>query len=274
MYKAEQVLKEGINVKMKKIRLIIIEDNKLLRKGISVMVKKSKDIQVVAALGDRIKICDRIRDLKPDILLLDLGLANQNSLELVKSLKKKFPDLKMIVMDLLPIQSDIIQFMEEGVTGFILKDATAEIFINTIRSVAKGDKIFPAQLNNSLFSLIVDKAVNELMHSALIESIHLTENEKKIILFVSEGLNDDKIAKKLHLSVSIIKNQIDNILEKLSLNTRVQIAININSGDDSYNSSELKQMKAKILKKEKAKEFSLKKINYLNLFKIKKKEVS
>ena len=64
---------------MKKIRLLIIEDNKLLREGIRAMVKEHNDIQVVAALGDRIKVYDKIRDLKPNILLLDLGLANQNS---------------------------------------------------------------------------------------------------------------------------------------------------------------------------------------------------
>ena len=238
---------------MKKIRLIIIEDNKLLRKGISVMVKEQKDIQVVAALGDRIKVHDKIRDLKPNVLLLDLGLVNQNSLELVKSIKKKFPKLKMIVMDLLPIQSDIILFIEEGVSGFILKDATTEDFMNTIRSVAKGEKIFPSQLHGSLFSEIVDNAVNELMSSKLIESIRMTENEKRIIGLISAGLSDKEIAKKLRLTISVVKGHIDNILEKMSLSSRVQIAVYRNSGRDSFNSSGIKPIKAKIVEKERTK---------------------
>lgn len=217
---------------MKNIRVIIIEDNKLLREGLKAMIKRQKDILVVAALSDRIKVQNKIRDLKPNVLLLDLGLANQNSLELVKSLKKKFPKLKMIVMDLLPIQSDIIQFIEEGVSGFILKDATTEDFMNTIRAVAKGDKIFPSQLHGSLFSEIVDNAVKELLDSKLIESIRMTEIEKKIVRFISTGLTDKDIAKKLLLSVSKVKSHIDNILEKMSLNTRVQIAIYNNSGGD------------------------------------------
>ncbi len=238
---------------MKKIRLIIIEDNKLLRKGISVMVNEQKDIRVVAALGDRIKIHDKIRDLKPNVLLLDLGLVNQNSLQLVKSIKKKFPKLKMIVMDLLPIQSDIILFIEEGVSGFILKDATTEDFMNTIRSVAKGEKIFPSQLHGSLFSEIVDNAVNELMGSKLIESIRMTENEKKIIGLISAGLSDKEIAKKLCLTISVVKGHIDNILEKMSLSSRVQITVYRNSGKDSFNSSGIKPIKAKIVKKERTK---------------------
>lgn len=244
---------KGLKLRMKKIRLIIIEDNKLLCEGIRVMVKEQKDILVVAALGDRIKVHGKIRDLKPHVLLLDIGLVNQNSLELVISVKKKFPKLKMIVMDLLPIQSDIIQFIEEGVSGFILKDATTEDFMNTIRSVAKGEKIFPSQLHGSLFSDIVDKAVDELMESKLIESIRMTENEKKIIKFISKGLIDKEIAKKLNLTVSKVKGHIDNILEKMSLNTRVQIAVYRNSGENSFKPSGVKPMKAKKLKKKRTK---------------------
>jgi len=237
---------------MKKIRLIIIEDNKLLREGIKVMVKKQKDILVVAALGDRIKIHQKIRVLKPNVLLLDLGLANQNSLELVKSIKKQFPRLKIIVMDLLPIQSDIIQFIEEGVSGFILKDATIEDFTNTIRVVANGEKIYPSQLRGSLFTEIVDNAVNELMDSKLIESIRMSEKEKKIIEFISTGLKDKEIAKKLKLPASFIKSHSDNILEKMSLNTRVQIAVYRNSCGDSLNQSPVKRAKAKKPKKRSA----------------------
>ena len=244
---------------MKKIRLIVIEDNKLLREGIRIMVKEQKDIRLAAALGDRIKVHDKIRALKPDVLLLDLGLVNQNSLELVKSLKKKFPKLKMIVMDLLPTQSDMKQFIEEGVSGFIPKDATTEDFMNTIKSVAKGDKIFLSQLQGSIFSKIVDNVANGLLHSKLIESIRMTESEKKIIAFISAGFTNKEIAKKLSLSVAIVKGNMNNILEKMTLSKYVQIAVYRNSGKGSVNPSDVKPMKAKILKKDKINGFSQKK---------------
>ena len=244
---------------MEMIRMIVIEDNKLLREGIRIMVKEQKDIRIVAALGDKIKVQDKIRDLKPNVLLLDLGLVNQNSLELVKSLKKKFPELKMIVMDLLPTQSDMKQFIKEGVSGFLLKDATTEDFMNTIRSVAKGDKIFLSQLEGSLFSNIVDNAVNELLHSKLIESIRMTENEKKIIKLITSGFTHKEISEKLNLKISIVKGNIHNILEKMSLSKYVQIAVYENSGGGFVNSAEKKQAKAKILKKDRKNGFSQKK---------------
>jgi len=225
---------------------MIIEDNKLLREGLKAMFKEHAEFQVIAALSDKINVLEKIRELKPDILLLDIGLVNHNSLRLVKSLKKKFPELKMIVMDLLPIQSDIKQFIEDGVTGFILKDATTEEFMDTIRRVAKGEKIFPSQLHGSLVSEIVDDAVNELMDSKLIESIRMTDNEKKIIDLISTGLTDEQISKNLTMEIPLVKSHIDNILEKMSLNTRVQIAVYKNSEEESV---KLSGNKSKDLKK-------------------------
>lgn len=233
---------------MKKIRLIVIEDNRLLREGIKTMVKDQKDIRVVAALGDKIRVQDKIRDLKPNVLLLDLGLVNQNSLELVKSLKKKFPKLKMIVMDLLPTQSDMKQFIKEGVSGIVQKNATTDDFMNTIRSVAQGDKIFLSQLQGSLFSNIVDNAVDELLHSKLIESIRMTEVEKEIVKYISEGFTEKNISEILNMKISTVKGNMNNIMEKMSLSKYVQIAVYRNSGDDLPDITDIKSMKTKIYK--------------------------
>lgn len=217
---------------MPKIRIIIIEDNKLLREGISAMLKARTDMHVVAALGDRISVIDRIKSLKPNILLVDLGLVNQDSLEMVQTIKKKFPALKLIVMDLLPVRSDIILFSEEGVDGFILKDATTEDFIDTIKSVSIGNKVFPSQMHGSLFSEIVDGAVNELLDSKLIESIRMSDIERTILDLISKGLTDKAIAKKTKFTVSIVKGHIDNILEKMALNSHVQISVYRGSSED------------------------------------------
>ncbi|MEZ4689259.1 MAG: response regulator [Ignavibacteria bacterium] len=106
---------------MKKIRIIVIEDNRLLRDGITEMINAQPDLRVVDDLEDNVKIEPVILEKKPDIILIDLGLQSKNSLELVKSMKKNFPDLKFIVMDLFPVQEDIFEFVKAGASGFILK---------------------------------------------------------------------------------------------------------------------------------------------------------
>jgi DNA-binding NarL/FixJ family response regulator len=214
---------------LKRIRLILIEDNRLLREGINVMLKKNPDINVVAAFSDSDFIREKIIELKPNILLLDLGLANQNSLELVKYLKDKYHDIKVIVMDLVPIQEDILQFVEAGVSGFILKDATIAEFTKTIRSVAGGEKVLPPILAGSLFSQIIDYGIKELGPSKLIQSVRMTKREREIVELIAEGLANKEIAYKLNLSIYTVKSHVHNILEKMALNTRVQIAIHAHS---------------------------------------------
>ena len=195
------------------------------------MLKKETDINVVAALGDTNFTPDTINELKPNVVLLDLGLANQNSLELVKYLKTENSDIKVIAMDLVPIQEDILRFVEAGVSGFIVKDASIAEFTKTIRSVAGGDKVLPPTMAGSLFSQIMDYGVNELGPSELIQSVRMTKREREIVELIAEGLANKEIAYKLNLSIYTVKSHVHNILEKMALNSRVQIAIHAHSAE-------------------------------------------
>ncbi len=219
---------------MKRNSIIIIEDNRLLRDGITCMIEKQNDLKVISAFGDCSKALQFIRKSPPDIVLLDLGLRNLNSIQVVKTLKKDFKKIKIIVMDLVPVQEDVFLFVQAGVSGFILKDATVDDFLITIRSVARGDKILPPHLTESLFSQIVEKAVNESTPSRLIESVKMTKREKQVIELLADGLTNKEIAQNLHLSTYTVKSHIHNILEKLALHTRIQIVKYAhNSGDHS-----------------------------------------
>jgi len=209
---------------MKKISILVIEDNRLLREGLSAMIEEQKDLKVLAAFGDCTKALQSIRKFQPGIVLLDLGLRNQNSLQLVKTLKKDFQKIKVIVMDLVPLQEDVLVFVQAGVSGFILKDATVNDFLHTIRSVAGGAKVLPPRLTESLFAQIIDKAVTELSTSKIIGAVKMTRRERQVVDLVADGLTNKEIAQKLHLSTYTIKSHIHNILEKLALHTRGQIA--------------------------------------------------
>jgi DNA-binding NarL/FixJ family response regulator len=216
---------------LKKIRLILIEDNRLLREGINAMLKKEPDITVVASYDDSDLVIDKIIELKPNVVLLDLGLPNQDSFELVRSLKSDHKEVKVVVMDLVPIQEDIMRFVEAGVSGFILKDATVSEFTKTLRSVASGEKVLPPTMAGSLFSQIVDYGVKELGPTAVVQSVRMTKREREIVELIAEGLANKEIAFKLNLSIYTVKSHVHNILEKMALNTRVQIAIHAHTGD-------------------------------------------
>ena len=213
----------------KKIKLIIIEDNRLLREGINAMLKKETDMSVVALFSDGDFVLDKVDELKADVVLLDLGLPNHDSLGTCTSAKKRSSHVKVIAMDLVPIQEDVMQYVEAGVSGFILKDATIPEFTKTIRCVAAGEKVLPANMTGSLFSQIVDYGVKELGPSKLTQAVRMTSREREIVSLIAEGLANKEIAHKLNISIYTVKSHVHNILEKMALNTRVQIAIHSQS---------------------------------------------
>jgi len=215
---------------MKKIRLLIIEDNRLLRDGIQSILKAHKDILIIAASGDGKHTLLKIKELKPNVILLDLGLRSQNSLHVVEIVKKDFPGVKIIVMDLAPVQADILQYVKAGANGFILKDASLNDFLITIRTVAEGSTVLPPLLVDSLFSQIVDHAVRE-GKTKLKEAVRMTIREREVIVLLSEGMSNKDIAQKIHVSTYTVKSHIHNIMEKLALHTRLEIANYTYTGD-------------------------------------------
>lgn len=209
---------------MKKIKILLIEDNRLLREGIAALLKKQKDMNVVTTVGNGENILALVEKLKPNIVLLDLGLRSQNSLQIVKLIKNNFQETKIIAMDLIPLQTDILEFVKAGVSGFMLKDINVTEFLKTIRSVYEGFQILPPHLTGSLFSQIVEHAINGTSSSKIEDSVRMTKREKQVIELIADGYTNKEIAQQLHLSTYTVKSHVHNILEKLALNTRVQIA--------------------------------------------------
>ena len=124
-------------------------------------------------------------------------------------------------MDLVPVQADILQFVKAGASGFILKDASLDEFLNTIRAVAEGVKVLPSRLNDSVFTQIIEYAVKS-GKTKLVNAVKLTKREKEILELISTGLTNKIIARRLHVSEYSVKSQIHNILEKLALRTRIE----------------------------------------------------
>ena len=135
-------------------------------------------------------------------------------------------------MDLFPLQEDIFEFVKAGASGFILKDADVDEFLKTIRSVFIGEKILPSHLTESLFSQIINDAVNRPKKSGLIRSVRMTKRERQVTILVADGLTNKEIGLKLHLSPFTVKSHIHNILEKLAMHKRIEIANYANTSQD------------------------------------------
>ena len=171
---------------MEKIKVLLIEDNRLLRDGTTAMLNEQEDIWAVSSAGNRSAL-EKAKKLVPDVVLLDLGLKSHNSLKVLESIKKQYPRTEVVVMDLIPAHSDVVEFVKAGVSGFIPKDATLDDFLHTIRSVVKGVKILPPTMADSLFSQIVERAIQGGTVDRVIAAVKLTKREQDVICLLAEG---------------------------------------------------------------------------------------
>ena len=223
---------------MKKIRLLLIEDNRILRESIASMFKKQPDMHVVGNFSSNENITRRIDELKPDILLIDIILVNQNYLQIVKLIREKFQKIEIIVIDLVPGQSNISEYIEAGVSGFVLKEADTARYVKTILKVNRGLKVLPPLLTGSLFSQLVQNAISGSTSSAIDKSVRLTKRELGVVELIGEGFTNKEIAQKLNLSSYTVKSHVHNILAKLALSTRVQIAKHVHISELSKSISD------------------------------------
>ena len=209
---------------MTNIRILLIEDNRILREGIAAMINEHADLTVAAVSDGRDNTLAKARALKPHVLLMDLGLQSRNSLDIVISMKQVFPEIKIIGMGLAPTQSDIMEFVQAGADGFLLKDARGEEVIRTIRTVAAGDTVLPSPMTGSLFSQVADLALSQVRRKDVRGGSRMTQREKEIIALIVDGMSNKQIAEKLSVATFTVKSHVHNILEKLALQSRLQIA--------------------------------------------------
>jgi DNA-binding NarL/FixJ family response regulator len=220
----------------KRIQVLVIEDNRLLRDGIAAMLTEQPDIKVVAAVDRAPAALERAREMKPDVVLVDAGLGDHDSLRLVAAIKHTAPEVRIIVMDLLPVPEDVLDFVNAGVSGFLAKDAMLDDFVGTVRSVASGKDVLPPALTSTLFSHIAKLAVAR-KPAELLEPVRMTARERAVFDLIADGLSNKEIARSLHVATNTVKGHVHNILEKLALQTRLQIAAYARSASRSASAS-------------------------------------
>lgn len=201
----------------------MIEDNRLLREGIAAMLNEQPDLTVVATVSGSENALSLIEDTQPTLVLLDAALGDNDSMRLLQSIRVAYPDVRVIVMDLIPAPQDIVEFVEAGCAGFLLKDATVEDFISTIRSVARGVRVLPPALAGSIFSHVARHA-SRRDPAAVRDAVTMTPREREVVGLIGEGLSNREIAERLTIALHTVKSHVHNILEKLALRTRLQVA--------------------------------------------------
>lgn len=202
------------------ISIALIEDNRLVSEGISMLLNGLPDIHVVTGSG---RDLSRLSDVEPQVVLLDSGLPNGDSLRIAEQVRTTMPGAKVIAMDIVAVQDGLVEWVHAGVSGFILKDATLEVLVRTIRSVVDGAKVLPPEMTEALFSQITGNGTARPRRRGF-ECAGLTPREQEVIALIAEGSSNKAIASRLQIAIPTVKSHVRNIMEKLNLRTRLQIA--------------------------------------------------
>jgi two-component system, NarL family, nitrate/nitrite response regulator NarL len=209
---------------MEQINILLFEDNLLLEAGIKSMLQTQAQFRVLANIG----MNDGSMPLKevkqaPEIVLLNPFVDKAMRMELMSALKENIPAARIIAMDVVANILDILEFVQAGGHGLILKNAPPEDWFSTIRAVASGLVVLPPSLTQHLFAQIM--TLPDASSTALKgDTFQLTARERQVVNLIADGLSNKDIAETLHIATYTVKSHVHNILDKLQLNSRLQIA--------------------------------------------------
>jgi DNA-binding NarL/FixJ family response regulator len=212
------------------IAIALVEDNRVVREGLAALLGAVPGFSVVHAAASLDLAA--IQKARANVLLLDMSLENGDSLEAARRFASELPEARIVVMDLLPAHEDIRDFVAAGVAGFVLKDASVDDLTETITAVASGANVLPSIAAGTLFTQIATAAATRRGAQVSLD-IRLTAREREVVDLISEGLSNKAIAARLHISTHTVKSHVRNLMEKLTLHTRLQLASWVYHEDDA-----------------------------------------
>jgi DNA-binding NarL/FixJ family response regulator len=202
------------------VPLFLIDDNRLLRDGLSAMLS-ARGLSVVATARSGEEALREVARVRPELVLLDSALGDRDSARFVQEVREAFPEVKVIVMGLLPAHEDFVEFVKAGVAGFILKDATIEVFVATILAVADGVSVLPSMMTSTLFSHVAAQALARGTRGVK-AAVRMTVRERQVIESIADGLSNKEIADRLFVSENTVKTHASRLFDKLGARRRTQ----------------------------------------------------
>jgi two-component system, NarL family, response regulator LiaR len=204
---------------MKKIRILVVDDESVVREGVVAILSLQRDVEVVGEAADGIQAVQLAKKSKPDVVLLDLVMPKQDGLDTIPVLKEILPESRILVLTSFAESEKVYQAIKSGALGYLLKDATHTQLMQAIRDVASGQASIPAG--------IALKVIHEINHpSQILYTVDpLTPRELETLRLIARGLSNQEIAAALFVHERTIAKYVSSILEKLQLANRTQAAL-------------------------------------------------
>ena len=208
------------------IKILIADDQELMRQSLKMILGGVEDFEVTDAVSNGTDVIRSIRENKPDVILMDVRMPKMDGVVCTKIIKENEPDIKIIILTTFDDDEYVFNAIKNGASGYLLKGVSFEELIEAIRKVHSGMAIMNDDITNKVLKLFSEMAKSKDSVEVDEQSINeIKENEWAIIEGIVEGLSNKEIATKLNFSEGTIRNNLSNILNKLGLKNRTQLAI-------------------------------------------------
>jgi two-component system response regulator NreC len=203
---------------MKKIRVVIAEDHTIVRQGLTALLRSESDIEVVGEASDGLEAIELSKTKIPDVVLMDVAMRNLNGLDATRSIKKQFPEMKVLVLTMYDNEEMIFQILKAGASGYLVKDSAMTDLVSAIRAIHQGDSYLSPSISRKVIEEYIRRA--EQGEKGCPDEL-LSSREREILQLIAEGNSIPQIASLLCISKKTVEAHKTHIMEKLNIHDKV-----------------------------------------------------
>ncbi len=206
------------------IRVLIVDDHELFRRGLQMVLEAEADIEVVGEASDGNEAILKAEETTPDVVLMDVRMPKRTGIEATRSIKDTLPSTKILMLTTSVEEGDLYEAIKAGAAGYLLKEISIEEVADAVRAVQQGQSLISPSMASKLLNEFA-AMVKRRDERAQVPGPRLTERELEVLKLVAKGLNNRDIGSELFISENTVKNHVRNILEKLHLHSRMEAVV-------------------------------------------------
>jgi len=207
-----------------KIRILLVDDHNLFRSGVKALLSRQPEFEVIGEAADGLEGLKRAKQLRPDVVLLDLDMPGIGGREAVKMLIEELPQVQVLMLTVSENADDLLDCLKAGARGYLLKNIETDYLVDSIRRAARGEAVVAPRMTGKLVAGL-QSGGRETSAPGGAEREKISPREREILVLLARGASNKEMARDLGLAESTVKIHIQNILRKLNLSSRVQAAV-------------------------------------------------
>jgi DNA-binding NarL/FixJ family response regulator len=203
----------------KAVRVLVVDDQTLFRTGLANLLAGDERVEVVGQAADGAEAVDQARKLRPDVVLMDVKMPNVDGIEATRRIIQAMPTIRVLILTTLETDSQVIQALKAGASGYVLKDSSVAAIISSIIAVMSGERVMASAVANRVLEMLTGAATPKEFYDGM------TNREIEILKLLATGVPNKQIAYRLKISEKTVRNHVSNMYEKLGIYDRSQAVL-------------------------------------------------